>query len=271
MGKKLKYPIVLIHGTGFRDRKHLNYWGRIPKVLSMNGAKIYYGGQDSWGTIEWNAEILKVNIVAILDKTGCDKVNLIAHSKGGLEARMLISSLKMSERIASLTTIATPHGGSKTIDLLLRLPKPLLKIAAFFTNLCFKIAGDKKPDFYGTIHEFGTVYMKKFNKDNPDAPHVYYQSYAAVMKNPFSDIFLFFTNLIINFIDGENDGLVTPDSATWTNFKGTLRSVGRCGISHADEVDLRRMRFSKHTEDGKVSDITDVYLKIYMDLAELGF
>jgi len=25
-----KYPIVLIHGAGFRDRKLLNYWGRSP-------------------------------------------------------------------------------------------------------------------------------------------------------------------------------------------------------------------------------------------------
>lgn len=29
--------ILLIHGTDFRDRKHLCYWGRIPRVLESHG------------------------------------------------------------------------------------------------------------------------------------------------------------------------------------------------------------------------------------------
>lgn len=28
---KTKYPIILIHGIGNRDYRHLNYWGSIPK------------------------------------------------------------------------------------------------------------------------------------------------------------------------------------------------------------------------------------------------
>ena len=38
-----KYPILLVHGVCFRDFKHLNYWGRIPKELEKNGATVYYG------------------------------------------------------------------------------------------------------------------------------------------------------------------------------------------------------------------------------------
>ncbi|NLK94852.1 MAG: triacylglycerol lipase, partial [Clostridiales bacterium] len=40
-----KYPIVLVHGIFFRDWMLVNYWGRIPKALITNGAKIYYGNQ----------------------------------------------------------------------------------------------------------------------------------------------------------------------------------------------------------------------------------
>lgn len=40
---KTKYPLVLVHGVGFRDLKYINYWGRIPKELIRNGALIYYG------------------------------------------------------------------------------------------------------------------------------------------------------------------------------------------------------------------------------------
>ena len=53
--KKTKYPILLVHGMGFRDRKILNYWGRIPKKLKENGNIIYYGEQEAHATIESTA------------------------------------------------------------------------------------------------------------------------------------------------------------------------------------------------------------------------
>jgi len=265
-----KYPIFMIHGAGFRDRKFLNYWGRIPAALQKQGATLYYGQQDSWGSVEYNAGILKDNLNRIMTETNCEKVNIIAHSKGGVEARYMISSLDMADKIASLTTIATTHNGSKTIDLLCKLPNWLYKIAAFFTNLFFRVLGDKKPDFYTASKQFSTVHMKTFNEQNPDAPHIYYQSYAAVMKNPFSDIFLFWPNLIVSLIEGENDGLVTPESATWTNFKGVLRGTTRRGISHADEVDARRMNFTRKPFEKGISDMRNVYIAIVSELKQMG-
>ena len=265
-----KYPILLIHGAGFRDRKHLNYWGRIPAALESHGATIFYGNQESWGSVEFNAGILKINLEKILAKTNCGKVNVIAHSKGGIEARYLISSLGMADKIASLTTIAATHHGSKTIDLLLKLPEWLYKAAAFITNLFFRLLGDKNPDFYTASRQFGTVHMKEFNEQNPDAPNVYYQSYAAVMDNPFSDIFLFWPNLFVSLVEGENDGLVTPESAAWTNFNGVLRGATRRGVSHADEVDARRMNFTRKTFENKISDIRNFYIGVTAGLKQMG-
>ena len=85
----LKYPVMLVHGFGFRDGKRINYWGRIPKLLEEKGCAVFYGKQDSSGTIEDNALFLKERIEEILRETDAKKVNLIAHSKGGLEARYL--------------------------------------------------------------------------------------------------------------------------------------------------------------------------------------
>ena len=47
---RTRYPILLIHGTGFRDWKGIGYWGRIPKILQEHGAQVYFGGQDGWAT-----------------------------------------------------------------------------------------------------------------------------------------------------------------------------------------------------------------------------
>ena len=40
------------------------------------------------------------NLEQVLAETGCEKVNIIAHSKGGLDARYLISSLGMFSGVA---------------------------------------------------------------------------------------------------------------------------------------------------------------------------
>ena len=66
MGEKLKSPVLLVHGMGFRDSKHINYWGRIPARLEENGCEIYYGNQDSNGTVASNGAFLAEKIKEII-------------------------------------------------------------------------------------------------------------------------------------------------------------------------------------------------------------
>ena len=102
-----RYPILLLHGLNCRDEQ--GCWGRIPVLLRRHGARVYLGGQDSYGSIQHNALVLKRGLRKILAEEGCEKVNIIAHSKGGLEARYLISSLGMADQVASLSTVCTPQ------------------------------------------------------------------------------------------------------------------------------------------------------------------
>jgi triacylglycerol lipase len=125
---------------GFRDSKYIGYWGRIPKSLEEIGCKIYFGYQDSNADIETNGKHLAERIDQIIHETGAEKVNIIAHSKGGLDSRYAISSLHMGDKVASLTTISTPHHGSKTVDILMRVPHPLIKFVCFFCGLLVSTA-----------------------------------------------------------------------------------------------------------------------------------
>lgn len=270
MELNLKYPILFVHGMGYRDYKHICYWGRIPKTLKKMGCTVFFGQQDSNASIETNANHLVKRINQILEETGAEKVNIIAHSKGGLDTRYAITTLSMKDKIASLTTISTPHNGSKTVDFFIKFPAPLLRFGCFFVDLWFRIIGDKKPQTYKVIQSFTTDFAKKFNEENPDCPEVYYQSYSFVMKKPSSDIFMWFTNLVVRMFEGENDGLLTPESTKWTNYKGIYSGVTKRGISHCDEVDMRRRRFSKKTGEG-VSDIVNLYIDIATDLQKRGF
>ncbi|MBQ2730059.1 MAG: hypothetical protein IJF69_04725 [Clostridia bacterium] len=268
--EKLKYPVLMVHGMGFRDNGLINYWGRIPRELKKLGCDIHYGYQDSNACVATNAAVLKRRIDEILQATGAEKVNIIAHSKGGLDARYAISTLGMGEKVASLTTMSTPHNGSVTVDRLLRFPDFLIRIGCFFVDCWYFILGDRKPATYRVIHSFKTSEARQFNIANPDDNRVYYQSYAFAMKGPSSDLFMWLTNLVVGAFEGENDGLLTPDGARWTNFKGVYRGVGRRGISHCDEVDMRRRPLSKKKGEG-VCDIIDVYKEAVDELSRLGF
>jgi len=266
-----KYPILMIHGVGFRDLKWPLYWGRIPAALERTGAVLFYGQQDCWARIEDNAKTIKARIRQILEETNSEKINIVAHSKGGLEARMAASSLGMGDKIASITTIGTPHRGSKTIDKLLRAPDSLFNIASFAVDNWIGLIGDTKPDFYAVCKDFSTEYAEAFNRENPDVPGIYYQSFAGIMKSPLSDIHLSTANAVIKMIEGENDGLVSVESAKWGQSFTLLKGKTNRGVSHYDEIDFRRSPLSAKDGGEGVSDICDVYKAIVKDLAECGF
>ncbi len=267
-----KYPIFMIHGMGFRDRKLLCYWGRIPKILRQYGARIFFGNQDANASIEFNSALLKNSLEKCLAESGADKVNIIAHSKGGAEARFLASSLGMSRHIASITTVSTPHNGSSTMDKIMKLPKPIMKAGSLITDVFMAISGDSRPETYKCLEELTTSYMAEFNKKNPNVDGIYYQSFAFAMKNPFSDIFMVAPYIAVKLMNGRSDGFLTAEEVSWGNFRGIYTGTGRRGISHLDEVDMRRMRLSREEPFNKneISDITRFYAEIVSELKGMG-
>lgn len=265
----LRYPILLVHGLGARDRKHLCYWGRIPARLEAEGARVYYGDQDSHGSIESNGAALRDRAMRILEETGAEKLHVLAHSKGGLDARCMASLPGMAPRIASLTTVCTPHNGSVTVDRLLRLPDGLVRLASFFCNLWFRILGDKQPDSYRVFHQLTTSEAAAFNASHPIPSGVRCRSYAFVMSRACSDLILWLPYQVVKAVEGENDGLVTPVSARWADFQGPIRSSGRRGISHCDAVDLRRRPLLRKALPDGIADMTDFYAGLLEGMREV--
>jgi len=71
------------------------------------------------------SEIGKI-VGALPAKSG---VHIVAHSQGGLDARWMIAQGEMVPHIASLTTIATPNGGTILADLAYRCRHVILLLA----------------------------------------------------------------------------------------------------------------------------------------------
>lgn len=261
---KTKYPLVLVHGVGFRDLKYINYWGRIPKELIRNGATVYYGNQEAWGTVEYNAKDIKERVFQVMKETGAEKVNIIAHSKGGLDTRYMISKLDMGDYVASATMISSPHRGCKFVDTACHIPDKIYKSISKFFDKRYRFLGDKNPDFYTASRQFSTQHSKKFNEEVKDVENVYYQSYATAVKNIFSDYVVSIPYILVKLTEGENDGLVAINSAKWGEFKGVLKTKNRRGISHGDIIDLRR-------SDYKGFDVIEKYVEIVSDLKNNGY
>ena len=259
-----RYPLLLVHGIGFRDLRYFNYWGRIPRELKRNGAVIYYGNQEALGTIAYNAEDIRKRILQIREETGAEKVNIIAHSKGGLDARCAITTLGMSPYVASLTTMNTPHRGCRFVNYACRLPEGFYRFVAGCFDRTFARFGDKAPDFYTATHQFATEASVRFNENTPDMPGVYYQSYTSKMRNPFSHLLLSIPYCLIRPLEGENDGLVSVESAKWGEVRGVFSNQRLRGISHGDIIDLTR-------QDYRSFDVLETYVRIVAELKEKGF
>ena len=153
---KNKYPIILCHGIMLKEGKVFNGFGRIKEELQKNGFCVYTSNCDGMGTIENNAEQLKKRIESILQETGAEKVNIIGHSKGGLDAKYLIDELNMGKKVASLTCICTPHKGSQVATTVLKMPKFLLYFCAFWLNLFYKILKDENPNTVAVLKQLAS-------------------------------------------------------------------------------------------------------------------
>ena len=263
---KTRYPILMVHGVFFRDFRYVNYWGRIPRELKRNGAAVYYGQQQSAASVEDSGKELAARIQEILDETGCEKVNIIAHSKGGLDSRAAIAHCGMAPCVATLTTINTPHRGCIYAEYLLnKVPEAARQKIAAAYNTTLKHLGDENPDFLAAVTDLTESACLARNETTPDVPGVVYESVMSWCKKAQHGKFpLNVTYPIVKHFDGRNDGLVSVDSAKWGSRFTLLEPQGKRGISHGDVVDLNR-------ENIPGFDVRKFYVNLVADLKQRGY
>lgn len=264
---KTKYPILMVHGIFFRDFRYFNYWGRIPDELEKNGATIFYGNHQSAASVVSCAEELKNRIEEIIKETGDEKINVIAHSKGGLDIRYAISMLGMDKYIASLTTINTPHRGCEFAEYLLstKVSQKDQDAIAKTYNTVLKKMGDPNPDFLSGVRDLSAKACASFNEKVIDSPNVYYQSVGSKLNFASSGRFpLNLTYEYVNLFDGANDGLVGEKSFQWGQDYKFITVSGKRGVSHGDMIDLNRENF-----DG--FDVREFFVQLVSDLRKKGF
>lgn len=222
MSNNPKRPIVLAHGIARFDilleilRKKLNlpetpladefqYFKGIKTHLEAHGFQVFHPNQDFAGSVNLRAEQLKARVNEALAATAAAQVHLIGHSMGGLDARHMIVDHGMADKVASLTTIGTPHLGTILVDSMIDHGRFLLGLLKQVINI------DGLADLTITACE-------EFNnraEDEEARNQVVYQTYASSEQ-----LHLIFTPLVPSWIfirehEGRNDGLVPFKSQQW--------------------------------------------------------
>jgi triacylglycerol lipase len=254
------YPIILHHGfSGWKEigALGLHYFNGVVADLAAHGEiQVFESAVDPYAATEVRAKQLAPFVDGVLAQTGKDKVNIIAHSQGGMDSRFLVSSLRYGERVATLTMIATPNRGTAIADGLFNaVPDWTDDIVNAIANLIGRSILDIQADSdlrasLESLSEDKVVH--EFNLHNPDDPRVAYFSYtgrsgdasgvpdcdgSVVLDDPSRvdhvDPLLSLTNGYLGnhgVYAGVNDGMVTVKSARWGLFMGCVPA------DHFDEI-----------------------------------
>ncbi len=250
------YPIVLAHGIARFDvltnsllRKlnqflwdfslevdRLHYFKGIASYLERHGYDVYHTNLSFAAGVEKRATELAVQIRQILAETGQEKVHIIGHSMGGLDARqMLYQERAMAASVASVTSIGTPHNGTMLADYALANggEDVLATLRPFFDLDGFLTLTTTKRLAFNEVAE-------AWEASNP----VLYQTYAG--SQAFENIMLLMkgTYQFIYEQAGENDGLVPVSSQLWTTelvaTDGTVKQIAQrpfpVPVDHINEV-----------------------------------
>ncbi len=234
-----RFPVVMVHGwTGFSEIGPLEYFYGVNDDLAPRGYLLYIAELDPYNSVEVRSGQLAEQIDAFLEEGRARKVNVVAHSQGGLDTRRVISTLGYGDRIASLVTIATPHYGTPIADVATgALPGPAEEALFFLLNLLGAAATGHEQEARDSFESLAEDYVRNtFNPENPDDPAVTYISWTGltclfgITCDDVCDIEIRWAYDLIYLMRGDNDGMVPVESGQWGEYMGTIPA------DHFDEV-----------------------------------
>ena len=256
------HPIVLAHGMfGFEhlaDLEGLDYYFRLQDELEDRGNDVLVKEVDPFNDSYVRGEQLLAHIEAFVEDGGHEKVNIIAHSQGGLDARYVAHH--RPDLVASVVTVSSPHGGTPVADIVVELVEnqTFRDIVDALVRLVgkplFDEVGDKTSLFL-PLENFSQDGIERFNAEITDQPDVLYASVAGRTAQKLGEVacatehappfieewddvgdpvdpFLSVTETIVSEADDAipNDGLVRVEDAKWGLFLGCVPA------DHLDEV-----------------------------------
>lgn len=255
---RLKYPVFMCHGFGGLAGvlKSTPLQDPCMKIRS-HGVPAIAPNIVPYSKIETRAENWAQLIRNFCTDFGCEKVNVIAHSMGGLDMRYALSKLGTEQFTASLTTIATPHRGASLAEYVLKTPDKIMDaLVTVFDWFGDHIYPKTKSDVIGSLEQLTRAYIEEeFNRSVRDAESVIYYSYSAAAGKGTEhaiNAILKYQNNVIFEQEGKNDGFVSVNSAKWGIHVQTIP------LTHPQQINMQL---------GKEG--TEIYNRFWPDLLKM--
>lgn len=173
---KVARPVVMVHGILSEGTTWASRWGNAFADMGLPYSHdLNMGALDS---IANNAMKIGVKVNSVKDQWGVDKVNLLCHSKGGLDARHYV---EYHNDIEQMIQIGTPNAGSPLADAIQACAINASPGIAVLANLLAGPAGV----------QLTTYYMRGYNLFHSINPNVKYTALAGdydpdcFLLNPF--------------------------------------------------------------------------------------
>jgi triacylglycerol lipase len=209
-------PVVLHHGFLGTDELRLGplrlgYYRGIDRAIARRGYPVIVTRVHPSSSIEVRARQLKESLLRQLEPINRlrgqrQKVILVGHSMGGLDARYAVAKLGLADVVAAVVTISTPHRGSPMADWVVRhLGQRLGGIG---------LANLLRVDLRAVL-DLTTRRCARFNTAVADVEGVAYFSISTSAPWKRIPAFALSSWAIVRAAEGDNDGLVSPASATW--------------------------------------------------------
>jgi triacylglycerol lipase len=200
-------PVVLVHGLFGFDRigvpgARFDYFRGIARHLETLGCHAHAVRLPASASVPDRAR----ELVAAIDALPHERIDLIAHSLGGLDARYALTHLGLARRVRSLVTVGTPHRGTPLADLALQGPFDWARRIVRALGVPLE-----------ALEWLGTDALATFNAQVVDVPGVRYACVVGGMHREDSPVPLALVpaHAYLRRVAGPNDGLVPISSQYW--------------------------------------------------------
>lgn len=201
------YPVVLVHGVLGFDALRVGffqpqYFRGVAEKLRQAGSEVHVARVSPVAGIGVRAAQLAAQVRAM----PAERVNLVAHSMGGLDARYAISRLGLADKVASLTTVGTPHRGTPIADSGVWLVQEQLRLRRLLQVLGID-----------AFAQLTTDHLETFNEEVTDMPGVHYACCPARVSRGLRGVnsLLAAGYVLLEREAGDNDGVVPTTSQRW--------------------------------------------------------
>jgi uncharacterized alpha/beta hydrolase family protein len=211
-------PVLLIHGYNSAASVWTD-WDKFLTNSQIPHKAVTFPLNDECGSAQDHATQLQKIVEDYRKKMHVDKINIVAHSKGGLDTRIYLSNNISNDAIANFIMIGTPNKGSPVED------------EFYLTDKCTPAASDLKT----------TSNIAKSAESEIHNPHTVYYTIAGNWTHDYIPFTTYDNNCLEpditwlnsqyvgkSLIKGPSDGLVPLWSSEIKNEYKPLGEIDKC-------------------------------------------